>query len=180
MRKLSHFDSSGRARMVDVSAKSASRREAEARAFVRMPPAVLEALPRNPKGDPFEVARIAGTMAAKRTSNLIPMCHPLPLSHIDVDLRLCENGVAITSKVATTANTGVEMEALVAASVCALTIYDMVKGIDKGVEIREIVLERKSGGKSGNYERTPSFETAKAKAKSGSRSGKRRIGRRAK
>lgn len=153
MAKLSHYDSAGRARMVDTSAKSASRREAEARAFVQMPAAVLEALPKNPKGDPFEVARIAGTMAAKRTSDLIPMCHPLALSHIDVDLRLCENGVAITSKVATTASTGVEMEALVAASVCALTVYDMVKGIDKSVEIREIVLKRKSGGKSGNYER---------------------------
>ena len=139
--------------MVDVSAKSATRRQAEASAFVQMRPAVLEALPKNPKGDPLEVARIAGIMAAKRTSDLIPMCHPLPLSHIDVDLRLCENGVAITSKVATTANTGVEMEALVAASICALTIYDMVKGIDKGVEIREVVLQRKSGGKSGDYER---------------------------
>jgi cyclic pyranopterin monophosphate synthase len=139
--------------MVDVSAKSATHREAEASGFVRMQPAVLEALPRNPKGDPLEVARIAGIMAAKRTSDLIPMCHPLPLTHIDVDLRLCENGVAITSKVATTANTGVEMEALVATSISALTIYDMVKGLDKGVEIHNIVLQRKSGGKSGAYRR---------------------------
>lgn len=153
MPKLSHYDFAGRARMVDVSAKSPTRREAEASAFVQMQPAVLRALPRNPKGDPLEVARVAGMMAAKRTSDLIPMCHPLPLSHIDVDLRLCENGVAITSKVVTTANTGVEMEALVAASVCALTIYDMVKGIGKGIEIREIVLQRKSGGKSGDYQR---------------------------
>ncbi|HTU41146.1 MAG TPA: cyclic pyranopterin monophosphate synthase MoaC [Candidatus Aquilonibacter sp.] len=153
MPKLSHYDSAGRARMVDVSQKSPTRREAEASAFVQMQPAVLKALPQNPKGDPLEVARVAGIMAAKRTSDLIPMCHPLPLSHIDVDLRLCENGVAITSKVVTTANTGVEMEALVAAAISALTIYDQTKGMDKGIEIREIVLQRKSGGKSGNYER---------------------------
>ena len=152
-KKLSHYDRAGRARMVDVSGKSATKREAEASAFVAMKPAVLAALPQNPKGDPLEVARIAGIMAAKRTSELIPMCHPLPLSLIDVDLRLCENGVAITSKVATTAETGVEMEALVAASVSALTVYDMCKAVDKGIEIREIVLERKSGGKSGEYRR---------------------------
>jgi cyclic pyranopterin monophosphate synthase len=152
-KKLTHYDRAGRARMVDVSGKSATKREAEASAFVVMKPAVLAALPQNPKGDPLEVARIAGIMAAKRTSELIPMCHPLPLSLIDVDLRLCENGVAITSKVATTAETGVEMEALVAASVSALTVYDMCKAVDKGIEIREIVLERKSGGKSGEYRR---------------------------
>ena len=152
-KKLSHYDRAGRARMVDVSGKTATRREAEASAFVAMSPAVLAAFPENPKGDPFEVARIAGIMAAKRTSELIPMCHPLPLSIIDVDLRLCENGVAITSKVATTAETGVEMEALVAASVSALTIYDMCKAADKGIEIRQVVLERKSGGKSGEYRR---------------------------
>jgi cyclic pyranopterin phosphate synthase len=139
--------------MVDVSAKSATKREAEASAFVSMKPAVLAELPNNPKGDPLEVARIAGIMAAKRTAELIPMCHPLPLAHIDVEVRLCENGVAITSKVTTTAETGVEMEALVAASVAALTVYDMCKGADKGIEIREIVLERKSGGKSGEYRR---------------------------
>jgi cyclic pyranopterin phosphate synthase len=139
--------------MVDVSGKTATRREAEASAFVAMNPAVLAALPQNPKGDPMEVARIAGIMAAKRTSELIPMCHPLPLSLVDVDLRLCENGVAITSRVATTAETGVEMEALVAASVCALTVYDMCKAADKGIEIRQVVLERKSGGKSGDYRR---------------------------
>ena len=152
-KKLSHYDNSGRARMVDVSGKSPSRREAEASAFVAMNPAVLAALPKNPKGDPLEVARIAGIMAAKRTSELIPMCHPLALALVDVDVRVCENGVAITSKVATTAETGVEMEALVAASVSALTIYDMTKAMDKGIEIREIVLERKSGGKSGEYRR---------------------------
>jgi cyclic pyranopterin phosphate synthase len=151
--KLSHYDRAGRARMVDVSGKVASKREAEASAFVAIKPAVLAALPQNPKGDPLEVARIAGIMAAKRTSELIPMCHPLPLALVDVDVRLCENGVAITSRVATTAETGVEMEALVAASVSALTIYDMLKGADKGIEIREVVLERKSGGKSGEYQR---------------------------
>jgi cyclic pyranopterin phosphate synthase len=153
-RKLSHYDHTGRAKMVDVSAKSTSKREAEASAFVAMKPAVLKALPKNPKGDPLEVARLAGIMAAKRTADLIPMCHPLPLAHVDVVMRLCENGVAITSKVSTTAATGVEMEALVAASMAALTVYDMCKALDKGIEIREIVLERKSGGKSGDYTRT--------------------------
>ena len=152
--KLSHYDRAGRARMVDVSGKSATRREAEASAFVSIKPEVLAALPQSPKGDPLEVARIAGIMAAKRTAELIPMCHPLPLAVVDVDLRVCENGVAITSKVATTAETGVEMEALVAASVAALTVYDMCKGADKGIEIREILLQRKSGGKSGEYRRT--------------------------
>ena len=153
-KKLSHYDGAGRARMVDVSAKSPSRREAEASAFVVVNPAVIAALPHNPKGDPLEVARIAGIMAAKRTAELIPMCHPLPLTFIDVDVRLCENGVAVTSKVATTAETGVEMEAMVAVTVSALAIYDMLKGLDKGIEIREIVLDRKSGGKSGEYRRT--------------------------
>jgi cyclic pyranopterin monophosphate synthase len=139
--------------MVDVSAKSPTKREAEASAFVVLKPKVLKALPKNPKGDPLEVARLAGIMAAKRTADLIPMCHPLPLSHVDVQMRLCENGVAIASKVTTTSVTGVEMEALMAASVAALTVYDMLKALDKGIEIREIVLERKSGGKSGTYRR---------------------------
>jgi cyclic pyranopterin phosphate synthase len=151
--KLSHYDRAGRARMVDVSGKVASKREAEASGFVAMNPAVLAALPSNPKGDPLEVARIAGIMAAKRTSELIPMCHPLPLSLVDVEVRVCENGLAITSKVATTAETGVEMEALTAVSVAALTVYDMLKAADKAIEIREIALERKSGGKSGEYRR---------------------------
>jgi cyclic pyranopterin monophosphate synthase len=151
--KLSHYDRAGRARMVDVSGKSATKREAEASAFVAVRPAVLAALPSNPKGDPLEVARVAGIMAAKRTSELIPMCHPLPLALVDVEVRVCENGLAITSKVATTAETGVEMEALTAVSVAALTIYDMLKAADKGIQIREIVLERKSGGKSGEYRR---------------------------
>jgi cyclic pyranopterin monophosphate synthase len=152
-KKLSHYDRAGRARMVDVSGKSATRREAAASAFVAMKPAVLAALPKNPKGDALDVARLAGIMAAKRTAELIPLCHPLPLALVDVDLRLCENGVAIASKVATTAETGVEMEALVAATVAALTVYDMCKAADKGIEIREIVLESKSGGKSGEYRR---------------------------
>ena len=152
-KKLSHYDGGGRPRMVDVSGKPATRREAEASAFVVMKPEVLAALPKNRKGDPLEVARLAGIMAAKRTAELIPMCHPLPLALVDVAVRLCENGVAITSKVATTAQTGVEMEALVAASVSALTVYDMCKGVDKGIEIREIALERKTGGKSGEYQR---------------------------
>jgi cyclic pyranopterin phosphate synthase len=139
--------------MVDVSAKSSSKREAEASAFVVLKPKVVKALPKNPKGDSLEVARLAGIMAAKRTAELIPMCHPLPLSHVDVQMRLCENGVAIASKVSTSAQTGVEMEALMAATIAALTVYDMLKALDKGIEIREIVLERKSGGKSGDYRR---------------------------
>jgi len=152
-KKLSHYDRAGRARMVDVSGKPATKREAEASGFVEVSPAVLAALSANPKGDPLEVARIAGIMAAKRTSELIPMCHPLPLSLVDVEVRVCENGLAITSKVATTAETGVEMEALTAVSVAALTIYDMLKAADKSIAIRRIVLERKSGGKSGEYRR---------------------------
>jgi len=139
--------------MVDVSGKLPTRREAEASAFVAMKPEVLAALPKNPKGDALEVARLAGIMAAKRTADLIPMCHPLPLALVDVSVRLCENGVAIASKVATTGVTGVEMEALVAASIAALTVYDMCKGADKGIEIQRVVLERKSGGKSGEYRR---------------------------
>src|SRR5882672_3891385 len=140
--------------MVDVSTKPATRREASASAFVALKPAVLKALPRNPKGDPLEVARLAGIMAAKRTAELIPMCHPLPLSHVDVSMRLCENGVEIRSKVTTTAVTGVEMEAMVAVGVAALTVYDMCKALDKGIAIRQILLERKSGGKSGDYKRS--------------------------
>ena len=141
--------------MVDVSAKSATQRSASARAFVAMKPAVVRALPRNPKGDPLEVARIAGIGAAKRTAELIPMCHPLPLAHIDVQTELCENGVSINTRVTTTAATGVEMEALVAAGIAALTVYDMCKALDKSIEVREIVLLEKSGGKSGDYRRVP-------------------------
>ncbi len=150
---LSHYGPEGRAKMVDVSAKPGTRREAEASAFIAMSPAVLKALPGNAKGDPLEVARLAGIMAAKKTSDLIPMCHPLPLSHIDVQVQPCENGVAIRTRVATTAPTGVEMESLTAASVAALTVYDMCKALDKGMEICHVRLERKSGGKSGDYKR---------------------------
>jgi cyclic pyranopterin phosphate synthase len=152
-RKLSHYDETGRARMVDVSEKAATKRAAEASAFVVMNAEVIAALPANPKGDPLEVARLAGIMAAKRTAELIPMCHPLPLTHVDVRTRVCENGVSITSKVTTTAVTGVEMEALVAASIAALTIYDMCKALDKRIEIQDLRLETKSGGKSGDYRR---------------------------
>ena len=139
--------------MVDVSDKSPTLREAEAYAFVAMSRKVLRALPQNPKGDPLEVARIAGIQAAKRTAELIPMCHPLPLSKVDVNCELRSAGVEIRTFVRTTAVTGVEMEALVAASVAALTVYDMCKALDKGIVIREVRLERKSGGKSGRYRR---------------------------
>jgi cyclic pyranopterin phosphate synthase len=152
--KLSHYDKAGRARMVDVSAKPATRREATASAFVALSKTVLKALPKNPKGNPLEVARIAGVQAAKKTSELIPMCHPLPLTFIDVITTVTNKGVVITASAATTANTGVEMEALTAASVAALTIYDMTKALDKSITIERIQLEKKSGGKSGDYQRT--------------------------
>jgi cyclic pyranopterin monophosphate synthase len=150
---LSHYRAGGEATMVDVSAKNVTRREAEASAFVEMSNEVLNALPRNPKGNPLEIARFAGIAAAKRTAELIPMCHHLPLSFIDVTTCVCENGVNIHSRAVTTAQTGVEMEALVAASVAALTVYDMCKALDKGMVIREVALETKSGGKSGEYRR---------------------------
>ena len=139
--------------MVDVSAKSSTRREAEASAFVALSDDVLVALPQNPKGNPLEVARFAGIQAAKRTAELIPLCHPLPLSFVDVSATVAGGGIAIRATVATTGPTGVEMEALMAASVAALTIYDMCKALDKGIVIRNVQLERKSGGKSGDYTR---------------------------
>ena len=151
--KLSHYDESGRAHMVDVSAKPPTRREAIAEAFVELSEAVLAALPQNPKGDPLEVARFAGIQAAKQTAALIPMCHPLPLSFIDVEATVVAGGIRIQATAATTAATGVEMEAMVAASIAALTVYDMTKALDKGIKIREVVLLRKSGGKSGDYQR---------------------------
>jgi cyclic pyranopterin phosphate synthase len=153
MGKLSHFDDAGEARMVDVSAKAATKREAEASAFVAMSAEVIEALPHNPKGNPLEVARIAGILAAKRTAELIPMCHPLPLSFVDVRMEVVEGGIAIRATAATTGPTGVEMEALTAASVAALTVYDMCKAVHKGMVIREVRLERKTGGKSGDWVR---------------------------
>lgn len=151
---LSHFDDNGRAQMVDVSAKSATRREAVAASFVELKDAVLAALPANPKGNPLEVARFAGIQAAKRTSELIPMCHPLPLSFVDVEATVVAGGVSIRATAATIAGTGVEMEAMTAAAVAALTVYDMTKALDKGIRIRDVVLLSKSGGKSGDYRRT--------------------------
>jgi cyclic pyranopterin monophosphate synthase len=151
--KLSHYDKAGRARMVDVSAKAATRRIAIAHAFVRMKAATLESLRRlkNPKGDPLEIARIAGISAAKRTAELIPLCHPLLLTHVDVSAKLCQNGIEIRSEVTTTGPTGVEMEALVAAAVAALTIYDMCKALERGIEISELYLVEKAGGRSGHF-----------------------------
>ena len=151
--KLSHYDEAGQASMVDVSAKQPTRRTATATAFVELSAAVLAALPQNPKGDPFEVARFAGIQAAKRTSELIPMCHPLPLTHVDVQARIEGTGIRITATAATVGVTGVEMEALTAASVAALTVYDMTKALDKAIVIREIQLVSKTGGKSGDYSR---------------------------
>jgi len=139
--------------MVDVSSKTDTRRTARARAFVRIPPRVLKKLPDNPKGNPFEIARIAGISAAKRTSELIPLCHPLMLSHADVELSVEKNGVRIVASAATIGQTGVEMEALTAATVAALTVYDMTKALDKSIEILDICLLEKTGGKSGVYRR---------------------------
>ena len=153
MSKLSHYDSAGNARMVDVSGKAVSHREAQATAFVALSPEVLAALPENPKGNPLEVARFAGIQAAKRTAELIPMCHPLALSFVDVSTEMQSDGVLVRATVTTTGPTGVEMEAMTAVSVAALTIYDMCKALDKGIVIRHVMLERKSGGKSGDYVR---------------------------
>ena len=153
MSELSHFDASGRAAMVDVSAKQNTRRTATASAFVELSASVLAALPANRKGNPLEVARFAGIQAAKRTSDLIPMCHPLALTHVDVQAEIVEGGVRIAATVATTGLTGVEMEALTAACVAALTVYDMTKALDKGIVIRAVQLESKSGGESGDFQR---------------------------
>ncbi|MGA8043981.1 MAG: cyclic pyranopterin monophosphate synthase MoaC [Terracidiphilus sp.] len=151
--RLSHYDASGQAGMVDVSTKQETRRTATASAFVELSPAVLSALPVNPKGNPLEVARFAGIQAAKRTSELIPMCHPLALTHVDVQAEIVKDGVRITATAATVGPTGVEMEALTAAAVAALTVYDMTKALDKGIVIRAVQLEAKTGGKSGEYHR---------------------------
>jgi cyclic pyranopterin phosphate synthase len=153
MKKLSHYDEIGSARMVDVSDKAGTKRTARAHAFVRIRPRVLSELPRNPKGNPLEVARFAGICAAKKTSELIPMCHPLMLSHVDVETSVETRGVRIVSTVTTTGQTGVEMEALTAASVAALTVYDMTKALDKGIEIQDVYLLEKTGGKSGDFRR---------------------------
>jgi cyclic pyranopterin phosphate synthase len=153
MSKLTHLDESGQPRMVDVSGKSATKRTARAHAFVRMSPEVLASLSANPKGDPLIVARIAGIQASKRTADLIPLCHTLPLSHADVAIMVEADGIRIIASAATSGQTGVEMEALTAASVAALTIYDMTKALDKRIEIQDIYLLEKTGGKSGDFRR---------------------------
>ena len=152
--ELSHYDSAGRVSMGDVGGKEVTERTARAHAFVAMAPEVIEALPHNAKGDPLEVARIAGIMAAKKTSELIPLCHQLPLSHVGVEFQVEKNGIAIFATARTAGQTGVEMEAMTAAAVAALTIYDMIKALDKAIEIREIHLLEKTGGKSGTYRRS--------------------------
>ena len=156
MKPLSHVDEQGRIRMVDTGGKEISSRRAVASARVLMKSETVEALRnrRTPKGDPLETARLAGIMAAKKTADLIPLCHPLPLTHIDVQAQLGDSGVSLTAEVSTNAQTGVEMEALTAVSIAALTIYDMCKALDKGMTITEVVLESKSGGKSGDYRRS--------------------------
>lgn len=163
MGDLTHIDDESRATMVDTSDKTISTRRAVASAFVSMSPKTIEALRNHqtPKGDPLETARIAGIMAAKRTAELIPLCHPLPLTHVDVKAAISDNGVAIEATVATNAQTGVEMEALTAASVAALTIYDMCKAVEKGITITDVRLESKTGGKSGDYRRSNQSEHLK-------------------
>ena len=151
MSKLSHYDDAGTPRMVDVGQKTETRRTARAHAFVRMSKAVLESLPKNPKGDPLGVARVAGVLAAKRTADLIPLCHSLPLSFADVEMTVEADGIRVIATAATTGQTGVEMEALTAASVAALTLYDMTKALDKRIEIQDIYLLEKTGGKSGDF-----------------------------
>jgi len=153
---LSHYDDAGEARMVDVSEKPATKRTARAQAFVRIRPEVLAELRHNPKGDPLEVARIAGILAAKRTHELIPLCHPLSLTHVDIQAEIQPEGVNLESSVSTTGPTGVEMEALTAVSVAALTVYDMTKALDKSISIERIELLEKTGGKSGLYRRQQS------------------------
>lgn len=154
--RLSHYDEAGSPRMVDVSEKPATRRTARARARVRMRPAVLARLADNPKGNPLEIARIAGIAAAKRTADLIPLCHPLLLTHLEVEATLRRGGVEIVSSATTTGPTGVEMEAMTAAVVAALTIYDMTKALDKSIQITDVCLLEKTGGKSGAYRRKTS------------------------
>jgi len=155
MKKLSHYTPAGEVAMVDISQKRVTSRTATARAFVAMSSDVIRALPNNAKGDPLEVARIAGISAAKKTSDLIPLCHQLALSHVGVQFQVESTGIEITVTASTAAQTGVEMEAMTAASVAALTIYDMTKALDKAIEIREIHLLEKTGGKSGTYRRKP-------------------------
>ena len=151
MSDLSHVDETGAVRMVDVGAKPAQRRRAVARAVVRMAPETAARLRDLPKGDALATAQLAGIMAAKRTSELIPLCHPLPLSHIDVSLEVAEAGVEITASAETTAQTGVEMEALTAVAVAGLTLYDMLKAVERGARLTDVRLVAKSGGRSGEY-----------------------------
>ena len=153
MSELSHFDAEGSVRMVDVGAKPETKRTARAHAFVAMKPEVIAKLDQNPKGNPLEIARIAGIAAAKKTSELIPLCHPVMLTHVDVETSIEKDGVRIVTSAATTAQTGVEMEALTAATVAALTVYDMTKALDKAIEIRDVYLLTKSGGRSGDFVR---------------------------
>jgi cyclic pyranopterin phosphate synthase len=153
MKKLSHYDAAGSPRMVDVSGKAQTERSARAHAFVKIAAKVLAKLPENPKGNPLEIARIAGIMAAKRTSELIPLCHPLMLTHAEVEVTVEKKGVRIIASARTTGQTGVEMEALTGAAVAALTVYDMVKALDKGTEIQDVYLMEKTGGKSGDFKR---------------------------
>ena len=154
-RTLSHVDAEGRSRMVDVSGKEPTRRVARAEAFVEMSGATLKLLRANalPKGNPLETARIAGIQAAKKTSDLIPLCHPLPLTHVDVSITMARGGVRLESTASTKAETGVEMEALTAAAVAALTLYDMCKAVEKGITIANVRLVEKTGGKSGRWVR---------------------------
>ena len=153
---LTHIDDRGRAGMVDVGAKDVTERRAVARATVRMSPETARAVEAGdaPKGDVLGTARLAGIMAAKRTDELIPLCHSLPLSFVGVEAEVGEGTVTLVAEARTSAQTGVEMEALTAASVAALTVYDMVKGLEKGVEIAEVVLLEKTGGKSGDWRRS--------------------------
>ena len=153
---LSHVDRRGRVRMVDVSAKPETTREAVADGRVRMNAAAVRAIRRKTvaKGDPLQTARLAGIQAAKRTSDIIPLCHPLPLTHVDVDLQPRADGYVIVARVGTVGRTGVEMEALVAVSAAALTLYDMLKAVDRAIVIGPIRLREKHGGRSGSYRRS--------------------------
>jgi cyclic pyranopterin monophosphate synthase len=174
LKRLSHYGKNARVAMVDVSGKAVTSRTAIAEGFVKMKPSVVRAVRRlkNPKGDPLEVARIAGIAACKRTAEWIPLCHPLPLTHIDVTARLCQNGVSLRSSVTTAAQTGVEMEALVAVSAAALTVYDMCKALDKSMEITDIMLMEKTGGKSGDFVRRARLRAKKPRAKTAARRGR--------
>lgn len=178
MPKLSHYGKKGDVQMVDVSTKQVTTRTAVAQAFVKMKPRVVTAVRRlkNPKGSPLEVARIAGIAAAKRTAEWIPLCHPLPLTHIDVTARLCQNGVELRSTVVATAQTGVEMEALVAVSAAALTVYDMCKALDKGMEITDICLVAKTGGNSGDFHRAAKLRPTRLRSGRTTASARRRSG----